>query len=198
MTKENNYMKLDGLIPLFNSMRSQGIQRYKFNFRKNDVTFDVFFFTDESPFILLFGVRIKNFSFVVEVQSGFLINDKLPRETYKKLCEILGIKYDPLNKFSPFVFFNEFNKAIPAIALESQRASSQDISIYKRDVEDADKIYFYGWNDNTKDGGQVTEKNLLKTREYLGYKAYEWCRKKNISSRWTDREEYAKEALLRL
>ncbi|WP_215900252.1 DUF6037 family protein [Acinetobacter ursingii] len=84
-------MKLDGLVPLFNSMRSQGIQRYKFNFRKNNVIFDVFFFIDESPFILLFVVRIKNFSFVVEVQNGFLINDKLPRETYKKLCEVLGI-----------------------------------------------------------------------------------------------------------
>ena len=162
------------------------------------MVFDVLFFTDESPFILLFGVHLKNFSFIVKVRNGFIIDGKLPYDTYKKLCEILGIEYDPLNKFSPFAFFKDFNKAIPSVALLSQRAQPQDIAEYRKDVEEAHKVYFYGWNDNTKSGDKVRDKNLKKTKEYLGADAYEWCKKKNISSRWTDREEYAKEAILKL
>lgn len=97
-------MQLTGLIPLFESMKSLAIQRYKFEFKRNDVSFDVIFFTDSSPYILLFGARGHNFSFEIEVHKGFIIKTMLDKETFKKLREVLGLKFDPNNKFSMNAF----------------------------------------------------------------------------------------------
>lgn len=110
-------MKLTGLVPLFESMKGQNIQRYKFQFQRNNVVFDVIFFTDGNPYSLLFGARGHNFGFEIPVEKGFLINEnQLPKEVYNKLTKVLGLKYDPNNKFRPIFFFEDFNKSIPSSA----------------------------------------------------------------------------------
>lgn len=58
----------------------------------------------------------------------------------------------------------------------------KDIAPFRPDVEEADKIYFKRWQDNTKAGKNVRPGNLEKTKKWLSLKAYELCKRKNISS----------------
>ena len=179
-------MKLDGLINLYWSMKDQEIDRYRFEYKHGKALFDVFFFIDESPFVLLFGAKGEAFSFEMEVKKGFYIFPKLDNQTYRDLCRILGLKYDPNNPFSPKGFFEQFNKCIPQKASKRSEAEPQHIALYRSVAEEGDKIYFLGWRNNGIRGERVREANLKKTRDLLGQKAYERCKSKNISSCWTD------------
>lgn len=179
-------MQLTGLIPLFESMKIQNIQRYKFQFKRSNVTFDIIFFTDESPYILLFGARGHNFSFQVPVKPGFFIDENLSTNDYYALIKVLGIKRNDNNKFRPRFFFDDFNENIPTSADPRNIPQPHEIAIYQRTIEEADKIYFCGWRDNTIDGRQVKDENLAKTKKLLGYETYSICKARNISSKWTD------------
>ena len=189
-------MKLDGLVALYKSMKEQYIDRYRFEYRHAKALFDIFFFIDEKPFILLFGAKGDAFSFDIEVESGFRINPVLDKEIYKELCRVLGIKYDPENPFSTRGFFNQFNQAIPRRAEADSIPQPQDIAAYRSIAEEEDKIYFLGWRDNEIRGENVSDTNLMKTKTLLGNKAYKRCDKKNISSCWTDDPNRAKELKL--
>ncbi|ELA6781486.1 hypothetical protein RB979_003740 [Vibrio alginolyticus] len=184
-------MKLDGIIPLYKSMKTEGIDRYRFDYKSGKAVFDVFFFIDSSPYILLFGVKAENFSFELEVKNGFVIGTNLDNDTYKELCRILGLEYDPNRPFSTWNFFNEFNGKIPQQAIKNNVVSPQDIAPYQSVAEEADKIYFVGWRDNSKWGTNVQPVNLDKTRKLLGEKAYIRCKQKNISSCWSDKNDSA-------
>lgn len=189
-------MKLDGVLSLYKSMKDQDIERYRFEYNAGQAVFDVFFFIDSSPYLLLFGVKAKNFSFELEVKQGFMIDHQLDSETYKRLCEALELEYNPDRPFSPYNFFSHFNKQIPTHASMQQKAKPHDLAQYKNIAEEADKIYFIGWRDNSKWGTNVQQSNLTKTKELLGEKAYRSCQKKNISSCWTDKKDMAIEVTL--
>lgn len=73
-------MKLDGIISLYNDMRRLSLKRYRFGFRYNNVAFDVFFFIDENPYKLMFGVKAENFYFEVDVKKGFIIDSTVSYE----------------------------------------------------------------------------------------------------------------------
>ncbi|MGZ9785443.1 DUF6037 family protein, partial [Bacillus pseudomycoides] len=144
-------MKLDALIQLYQTMKSQGINRYKFDFTFNKVTFDVFFFIDESPFKLMFGAKLRNFYFELDVNPGFNISTYLG-EKYNELCEVLGLEYDPDNPFKSRRFFEAFNQRIPVTININNQPQPHDVARYRRDVEEADKIYFLGWLNHEKTG----------------------------------------------
>lgn len=167
---------------LYKSMVAQKIERYRFEFKAGKAVFDVFFFIDENPFVLLFGVKSANFSFELSVKKGFNIDPQLNRETYKKLCEALDLEYDPDNPFKPSNFFKEFNKFIPQSAVITQKAEPHDVGNYRTDVEEAEKIYFLKWRDNTKRGQNVQWRNLQKTRKLLGETAYIRCKQKKLAA----------------
>lgn len=189
-------MKLDRLAELYKSMVTQQIERYRFEYKDGKAVFDVFFFIGESPFVLLFGVKAANFSFELAVEKGFNIDPQLDRETYKKLCEALGLEYDPDNPFKPFNFFKKFNKFIPQNVVAAQKAEPHDVANYRFDIEEADKVYFLKWRDNTQRGENVQLENLQKTKKLLGEKAYLRCKQNNISSCWTDKKELANKVVL--
>lgn len=114
----------------------------------------------------------------------------------KKLIKFLGIKYSKDNPFSTFKFFEDFNTKIPQIVNKTNIAQPQQIIKYLNNVEESEKNYFWKWLDNTKQGNKVSKANLEKTRKLLGVKAYERCKKKNISSCWTDDINKAKQFTL--
>ena len=179
-------MQLQGLKPLYISMRQQNIDRCRFSFQFRKTVFDVLFFIDEKPFQLIFGAKGKNFYFERNVTEGFQINTGFDPKTYSKLCEVLGLKYDPNNPFSPKYLFEEFNNRVPDnISIRNVPTTSQ-ISQYRDIKEEADKIYFWRWTFHDGKKSNVKPKNLDKTRALLGYEAYETCKKRNISSCWTD------------
>ena len=179
-------MKLDGLKLIYKGIKAQGIERYRFRYQYNKVTFEVFFFIDETPFKLLFGVLGGSFAFELIVERGFRINPELPKQKYYELCEVLGLSYDPNNRFRTTAFFQEFNRKLPKIVHKRQEAQAHQIARYYRNVEEADKIYFFGWLNNDICGKKVSLKNLEKTKLLLGFKVYEICKAKNMSSKWTD------------
>ncbi|GGK54524.1 DUF6037 family protein [Amphritea balenae] len=189
-------MKLDGLVPLYKSMKTQGIDRYRLEYKCGKAIFDVFFFIDDSPYLLLFGVKGGSFSFELKVENGFVIDHKLDNDTYRKLCEVLGLEYDPEKPFSPWSFFSEFNGKVPNSAFSNQKVKPQDVAPYKSVAEEQNKIYFVGWRDNYKWGTTVQQANLDKTKELLGARAYIRCKEKNISSCWTDQKDQAIEVSL--
>ncbi|MCE7032883.1 DUF6037 family protein [Lysobacter sp. GX 14042] len=65
-------------------------------------------------------------------------------------------------------------------------ATPADVIRTYRNVEQADRIYFCGWRDNTVRGDRVSSANLAKTRRCLGQAAHDLCRRRNLSSRRTD------------
>jgi hypothetical protein len=184
-------MQLLGLASLYRSMRSQHFDRYKFRYRHGRVIFEVLFFIDTQPFELLFGSLGANFALKVNVRPGFVIDAYLDEDDYNKLCEVLGLTPDPNNRFSTTAFFADFNERIPGRATPAGVPRPHDVAVYRRNVEDAHKIYFCGWHDNTVRGENVTEKNLDKTLKLLGLKAHDFCKRRNTSSCWTDNRERA-------
>jgi hypothetical protein len=176
---------LTGLKSLFKSMRRQDLERVRFQYIHGRVAFDVFFFIDEDPFCLLFGAVMFNVAFELAVRPGFEVDPHLPPEAYGALCKALGLRYDPQNPFSVKAFLTQFNAQIPS-EIGPNTVRPEQILQYRRDVEEVEKIYFFQWRDNSVRGENVTPENLLKTRRILGISAYEVCKRRNISSCWTD------------
>ena len=81
-------MRLSGIKNLYVDMKRKKINRYKFEFIYAKVEFDVIFFIDEEPFILMFGVKKNNFYFEVEVRGGFSIIPIFEQRVYKKIVEL--------------------------------------------------------------------------------------------------------------
>ena len=185
-------MKLDGLEAIYKGMKAQEIERYRFRYQCNKVTFEVFFFIDETPFKLLFGLIGGSFAFDLIVEKGFRINPILSKPIYSKLCEVLELNYDPNNPFSTAAFFREFDRQIPRTVNRRQKAQPHQVARFYPNVEEADKVYFIRWLYHDGIKSNATLENKEKTKLLLGFKAYEICSAKNISSCWCDAPSKAK------
>lgn len=177
---------MDGLRQLYKSMREQGIERQRFPYTHGKIVFDVFFFIDDNPFELLFGVHSHNFAFSFKVEKGFRVESQMDNEEYKRLCAILELRFDPNNTFSPANFLKSFNEHIPSIATPNRIPQPHETAAVRRDVHEAEKIYFCGWRNNNLQKDRVSPMNLDKTLKNLGKTVYDLCKRRNISSRWTD------------
>ncbi|HEO8421574.1 MULTISPECIES: DUF6037 family protein [Bacillaceae] len=183
-------MKLTGLKDLYKSMKQQNIDRYQFDFTYYNVKFDVLYFIDEVPNKLGFGIKTHNYYFETEVKAGFYIREFI--EEISTFYKIMKFKSNKESPFKPSYFFEVFNKQIPNQALRTNVPRPSTIATYRKDVDEADKIYFKGWiNHKIK---KVSPENLDKTKKLLSYKAYVMCKNKNISSSWspnpTDEKQY--------
>jgi hypothetical protein len=190
-------VKLTGLRKLHESMRNQNIERQRFAYTHRTVNFDVFFFIDSTPFELLFGVYKHNLAFSFKVERGYLVEDsELSADDYKKLCKILNLSYNPGNKFSPTSFLLSFNKHIPSVAVPAKVPQAHETATVRKDVEESDKKYFCGWRNNSLPAATVTTENLAKTLKWLGKSTHDMCKRRNISSKWTDIESDRKNFFL--
>lgn len=179
-------MKIEGLKPLYSSMKQQNIDRCRFTFQFRGTFFDVIFFIDEEPYKLIFGAKRKNFYFERIVNAGFNIDTRFDPETYSELCKVLNLKYDPDNPFSPRYLFEEFNNNIPQNISKKDIPATYQIAPYVNIKEDAHKIYFWYWKFHDGVTSNASPENLEKTQQLLGDKAFINCKKKNVSSCWTD------------
>ena len=179
-------IELNRLRLFHREMEKCGICRRRFPFRRNHKELDVLFFTDMEPYELMFGLVGGQWSMTVKILEGYRVNILLGKDDYAKLCEALGLKYGPNNRFRPKDFFEDLNRAIPRELSLSSEVKPQDIARYSRNIEEADKVYFAGWRPHHDPGVRdVTERNLEKTRLLLGEDAYRRCLKHRISSAWT-------------
>jgi hypothetical protein len=96
-----------------------------------------------------------------------------------------------INRFDPAAFFAEFNRRIPNRAAPDQVPTPDDVVRYYPDIDEADKRFFCGWLDNSKQGNRVSPANLAKTRRLLGQRAHDFAERRNQSARWTHEQSKA-------
>ncbi len=176
-------MRLENFEPLFIAMNQVGEKKQRFTIEYNGVRAHVLFLADVEPFLLIFGIQGTNEYFELEMNQDFEVNSFFAKELYRKLIEIFNIQYDPDHKFTPNDFLSFVNNNVPEFR-NTERVKNSDILRYKRDVEEADKVYFWSDYHTTKSNAQPP--NLEKTRLLMGEAAYKRCCERNISSKWTD------------
>lgn len=174
-----------GLRTLHKDMMTKKEERATFPFEFKGKAFSCIFLTDIIPYRLyLTTLGLHPMVFELEIERGY--KAKCFIDDYKSLIEYLEIRYDPTHKFVPGDFFEALNKRIPK---EFMRRPDYKhiikIASKKRKIEEETKIYFCGWRRNAPEQN-VTEKNLEKTRSAFGDTKAELCKRKNISSCWTD------------
>lgn len=178
-------MILQNLPRLHASMIEQGMTKTKFDFQFRTLRFSVIYIAeDRFPHELLLGCRARNLFFVVSVSRDYRISTFL--DGYQDLVRALDLHYDPANPFKPAVFFEAFDEATPTATKPTNTPSRLDIALNSRDVEEADKVYFFGWQPHDGRHSKPTETNLAKTKRICGVKTHEICLRHHVSSRWTD------------
>lgn len=170
---------------LHQRMREEDVDRTTFSYRNNRARLDVVFLVDETPYVLLIGVRGEiPYSFELPVLPGYRV-PLLFNEHLKPLMDALGVRPNPDSPFRTSLFLEDLNGHIP----DSVNARDLPTDLLSRrvtasDVEEADKIYFVGWVAHS-DGRHVGPQNLDKTRRILGAATADRCRRSNVSSRWS-------------
>ncbi|MDK7355165.1 DUF6037 family protein [Peptoniphilus harei] len=176
--------KFTALESLHNNMKLNDMERVVFPFRYNEKGFSCIFITDILPYRLYLSTLGDNpITFELKINNKYETSSYM--NDYSKLIEYLELKYDPNHKFKPNDFFRSLNNNIPENC--NNAPNYKDVIVIAashREIEESDKIYFCGWKNNIV--RNVTDENLEKTRSAFGDELAELCKKKNISSRWTD------------
>ena len=181
-------MTLFEIKPLLQDMRNNKVKQDKFSFRYSNLQFQVIFLIEREPYELLFGVVDHNFSFTLCLHRGFNLDD-MPDDVYFYLRRLMKLKKcdEVLTSYKLMQYFAD---RIPK-KYSGKKVEPHEIAVYKqKNIPEADKIYFKGWRSHETDGRHV--QNLKKTRLWLGNDAYEYCKKYNISSCWSDKPSECK------
>lgn len=175
-------MKLFEIKSLLQDMRRNKVKQDKFSFRYANIEFQVIFLIEREPYELLFGVVDHNFSFTLCLHKGFEL-DEMPDDVYFSLRRLMKLqKCDEV--LTSYKLIQYFASRIPK-KYSGKKVEPHEVAVYKqRNIPEADKIYFKGWRSHETDGRHV--QNLEKTRLWLGNEAYEYCKKYNISSCWSN------------
>ena len=175
-------MKLYQIYPLLQDMRRNKVKQDKFSFRYANLQFQGIFLIEREPYELLFGVVDHNFSFTLCLRKGFELDD-MPDDVYFYLRRLMKLqKCDEV--LTSYKLMQYFAARIPK-RYSGKKVEPHEIAVYKqRNIPEAEKIYFKGWRSHETDGRHV--QNLEKTRQWLGDEAYEYCKKYNISSCWSE------------
>ncbi len=118
------FMTLPNLRKLYKNLKENDEAYYIFDYKKNNVCFEVLFDIFNSPFELHFILKESDFSFRMTVHKGFHINEYLDKNIYKRLCEILMLKYDEQNPFSTKVFLRSLIQKFLCMNSELKRKES--------------------------------------------------------------------------
>lgn len=177
-------MTLTRLVPLYKKIKQNNETYAFFDFKKNGITFHIFFDIETKPnYLLGFMVPGTQFNLWIDVTEDFRI-DTYINEKYGELKEVLNLKSDPENKFSTNAFFSEFNEKIPSDYMKAPKNVLNDIAIKKYDVEENESLYYLSFR-RLPPGWHRTEKNSEKTRLLLP-KIYERIKDRdNISINYT-------------
>jgi hypothetical protein len=180
-------MKLNNLAKIHSDIRNRNQTYGIFEYCTNGKKFDVFFDVAPTPYKLGFLLTGSKLHLWLDINKGYILNERLLSEQYHNLCIMLGLKYDPNNKFSPFAFFNQFNQVIPnfIVPITSSKKNTVILNFFP-DIEETEKLYYKGsieW-DKLNNGRHKTQKNSDKTR-LLYPEIYERIKNRNISIIYT-------------
>ncbi|MFN2938452.1 DUF6037 family protein [Lachnospiraceae bacterium YH-ros2226] len=178
----DSHKTLEHAEELVKSMIENDIDKVHYNFQQWNHRFDCIFSIAESGYELLVGVFDLNLGFVVPINGRFVAT--LHEQDYFALGNALNLHYDPVNHFSSSVILALLSRHMPTYC-NGQRISYKEMRDYRicKDIDEADKRYFCGWNDHEKDKRQA--RNIEKTEFYLGHTVAKYCEENNISSMWS-------------
>lgn len=181
-------MHMPGLARLHASMRQVGIDRATFRITHNHLVFSGVFLVDSTPWQFGLACIGHNFTLRFDVSKRYEIATYIhDPKALGSLITALGTGAASGHRFSPNEFLHEIDAALPATVTKNDRPRPADMALHRRDVEEADKIHFCGWGPHARDGTHhVRAKNLHKTRALLGEADYEWCKRNDVSTKWTD------------
>lgn len=155
-----------------------------FNFTYNRKCFDCILSISHVGYELLVAIHSINIGILIKINNRFVA--ELTDEQYYKLCDALDLSYSK-GGFSSHVFLTLLSSHIPTHYSGFTYTYEQMRSyLICRHVDEAEKIYFKGWNDHVKD--KRSARNFSKTEFYFGKEVADYCRCNNISSLWTDVE----------
>lgn len=186
--------ELPNLGRLTRSMLACGIERQRFEYVHGRGIFDVFYCLGSPDAELLLGARGADppLAISIAVVGGKYVHTYLGTQ-YGALCEYLGLRYNPDNPFSTRDFFMQLDEHVPRAAIPTRSPRYQDLVEYRGRERDRDGRWFLSWKQNAPPETNVTEENLRKTKELLGCRAFEICKRHNISSCWTHDRSRARE-----
>lgn len=182
------FVNLNHLIP---DMTSKHVEKEHFSFFFAKRTIDCVFCICKGHFELLVGIHAANFGFVVNIdqnKNGNYIAE-LDDDDYFGFCGAVHLSYAK-DGFISSTLLKLLSSHIPMVSKGITLPYEFMRPYLKcRSVDEADKIYFKGWNDHQKDGKRA--RNFDKTEFFLGKTVADYCRAHNISSIWTNvpREE---------
>ncbi len=175
-------MKCNDFIPLINDMKINNIDKEHYSFDYNGFRFDVILSITYHGYEILIAVHTHNWGCVLSMNKYY--NIEIPNEIYFSLCKLLNLNWSE-DHFSSAAFLRLLSKNSPKKS-KCTGVTYQFLRNYLpyRQVDDAAKIYFCGWNDHKKDKRKA--KNFDKTEFFFGKSVADYCRKNNISSLWSD------------
>lgn len=175
-------MRCPAFEPLIKDMKINNIEKEHYNFDFNGFRFDVILSMISNGYEILVAIHTENWGCVLEMNNNYVI--EVPDNVYFSLCEILNLNWSE-DHFNSAAFLRLLSENSPRIS-NRQGVDYRELRDYLpyRHVDEEDKIYFFGWNDHTKDKRKAH--NFDKTEFYLGKEVADYCRKNNISSLWTD------------
>lgn len=176
--------KFKNLIVLYNEMKKNSKSLEQFQFTYNGVEFDCILDIDSKPFELMIGTVNHNFACILYIEKGFITH--MSDDDYFNLCYILNLNYNE-HHFSSFAFLKFVDdhippkcskKIVPVRKLVPFRASQ----LNRNDREEG--FIFCGWlTHKGNNNGHV--RNLEKTEKFFGKQVAAYCKKNDISSKWT-------------
>ena len=175
-------MKCNDFKPLIEDMKDHSIDKEHYSFIYNGIKFDVILSIVAKGYEILIAIHTRNWGCVLEMNKYYWI--EIPNKIYNELCTILQLTWNE-NHFSSPDFLRLLSENAPNHS-NLKGVDYRELRDYTqyRQVDEAEKIYFCGWNDHTKDNRKAH--NFDKTEFYFGKTVADYCRANNISSRWTD------------
>ena len=189
MSSKLRFNNLKQLVP---SMIDNEVEKEHFSFVYAKQKIDCVFSFKQYDYELLVGVHEINFGFVVNItqnKNGDYIAE-ITEQDYKGFCKALHLSYKK-DGFNSNTLLKLLSKKIP-IKSSGNKVDYETMSKFVkcRQVDEADKIYFKGWNDHIMD--KRIARNFEKTEFYLGKSVADYCQANNISSLWTDKKSERK------
>lgn len=185
-------IELKGLRKLHQRMLQKGLRKTIFPYRVNNTAFTVLFAAIGEPFELAITANAENVFILLEVRKGYRISSTLDKETYRKLAKCLRTDGKSGNKLIPSEFFSELDSYMEGQEPNLREPNAKELLSVRHDLPDRELPYFWHWLDQDVRGQHVTKRNLAKTRLILGPDAEALSLRHNVSSRWTDDEEKAR------
>ena len=175
-------MRCIAFEPLTNDMRTNNIEKEHYCFDYNGFRFDVILSIVSRGYEILVAIHTHNLGCVLEMNNNYVV--EMTNGDYYSLCDILHLNWSE-NHFNSSVFLRLLSEQAPRYS-NGRGVEYRELRRYLhyRQVDEAHKIYFCGWNDHKKDHRKAH--NFDKTEFYFGKSVADYCRKNNISSMWSD------------